>query len=84
MSKSELVPQLGGALCPDLEGLWGAEDEAEAEKTAAFLTSEGALSVSAEEEVGLEELREVIRTTLVKHRATLENLDQVVGFQPGM
>ena len=84
MSKSELVPQLGGALCPDLEGLWGAEDEAEAEKTAAFLTSEGALAVSAEEEVGLEELREVIRTTLVKHRATLENFDQVVGFQPGM
>jgi nucleolar GTP-binding protein len=84
MSKSELVPQLGGALCPDLEGLWGAEDEAEAEKTAAFLMSEGALSVSAEEEVGLEELREVIRTTLVKHRATLENFDQVVGFQPGM
>ena len=40
--------------------------------------------MSAEEEVGLEELREVIRTTLVKHRATLENFDQVVGFQPGM
>ena len=84
MSKSELVPQLGGVLCPDLEGLWGVEDEAEAEKTAASLRSEGALAVSAEEDVGLGDLREVIRTLLVKHRATLENLDEAVGFQPGM
>jgi nucleolar GTP-binding protein len=84
MSKSELVPQLGGALSPDLEGLWGEEDAAEAEKTAAFLRSQGALSVSAEEDVGLEELREVIRATLIKHRATLENLDETAGFTPGM
>ena len=79
MSKSELVPPLGGALCADLEGLWGEEDEAEAEKTAAFLRSQGALAVSAEEDVGLGDLREVIRTLLVKHRATLENLDEEAG-----
>jgi hypothetical protein len=40
--------------------------------------------VSAEEDVGLEELREVIRATLIKHRATLENLDETAGFTPGM
>ena len=68
-----------GSQAHEPQGLWGEEDAAEAEKTAAFLRSQGALAVSAEEDVGLGDLREVIRTLLVKHRATLENLDEEAG-----
>jgi|TARA_B110000971_G_scaffold167145_1_gene171304 nucleolar GTP-binding protein len=84
MSKSELVPTLGGVLCADLESTWSETDETLAKVTAAFLASEGALAVSAEEDVGVTELRRVIEKTLIKHRDTLETVESTngPGYQP--
>ena len=84
MSKSSMVPSLGGELCPDLEGLWGEQDETEARVTGEFLHSEGALAVSAEEDVGLEDLRGKITELLIAHRETLEKVDEEsgLGYQP--
>jgi nucleolar GTP-binding protein len=84
MSKSSMVPSLGGEVCPDLEGLWGEQDETEARVTGEFLHSEGALAVSAEEDVGLEDLRGKITELLIAHRETLEKVDEEsgLGYQP--
>jgi nucleolar GTP-binding protein len=84
VSKSELVPILGGSLSPDLEGSWKEADETETREAAEYLLSEGALAVSAEEDVGLDGLRGEIQTLLVTHRRTLEKLEEHTGFQPGM
>jgi len=83
MSKSKLVPALGGELCSDLEGLWEEADAAEAEETAARLTDAGALAVSAEESLGVEELKARVTRTLVEHGKTLEVDDGFGAFDPG-
>jgi len=83
MSKSKLVPALGGDLCPDLVGSWSDGDEAEAVATAEKLLGEGALAVSAEEEINVDSLRAHVTTTLIKHRATLVDTDAYGAFDPG-
>ena len=59
LSKSKLVPALGGELCPDLEGLWTEDDAAEAASTAKELLTVGAIPVSAEECHGVKNSRDL-------------------------
>ena len=77
-----MVPALGGELCPDMEGLWGDDDEAEAVATAKLLLGKGALSVSAEEEINVDKLLSHVTDTLIQHRKTLNN-DDFGAFDPG-
>ena len=83
LSKSKLVPALGGELCPDLEGLWTEDDAAEAASTAKELLTAGAIPVSAEECHGVEELKGLVTRLLVEHRQTLEGEDGFEPFDPG-
>mmetsp|Transcript_28622 Transcript_28622/g.70572 ORF Transcript_28622/g.70572 Transcript_28622/m.70572 type:complete len:470 (-) Transcript_28622:243-1652(-) len=83
MSKSALVPALGGELSPDIGELFTAADEEEALHVVDMLTREGALAVSAGEDVGGERLKGLITEVLIKHRDTLEDSDTFKAYDPG-
>ena len=83
MSKSKLVPALGGEMSPDLEGLWEEADEVEARETADMLLKAGGLAVSAEEDDNVDGLMNRVKDTLVKHKATLED-DSFGAFDPAL
>lgn len=82
LSKSKLVPALGGDLSPDLRGTWGESDEREAIATAETLLGEGALAVSAEEALNVETLLARVTDVLLRHKETLEVGDAFGNFDP--
>ena len=83
MSKSALVPALGGDLSPDIGELWTAADEEESARVVQMLTAEGALAVSAGEDLGVDLLKGLITEVLIKHRDTLEDSDTFQAYDPG-
>jgi len=68
-SKTALVPVLGGALAADMEVMWREGEIAEAK--AAIASIPNAMSTSADEGVGIAELKDAVSALLSEHRLTL-------------
>ena len=68
-SKCALVPVLGGTHEKDMETLWGEEEIAEANRAIAAIPK--AMSTSADEQLGITELKDALATLLGEHKQSL-------------
>ena len=68
-SKCALVPVLGGTHATDMETLWGEEEIAEANRAIAAIPK--AMSTSADEQLGIAELKDALATLLGEHKQSL-------------
>jgi len=68
-SKCALVPVLGGTHEKDMETLWGEEEIAEANRAIAAIPK--AMSTSADEQLGIAELKDALATLLGEHKQSL-------------
>ena len=68
-SKCALVPVLGGTHEKDMETLWGEEEIAEANRAIAAIPK--AMSTSADEQLGIAELKDAVARLLSEHKESL-------------